>query len=235
MKRLSLVWSAMSDARAHLAMYLEGPMQSWGYASRYGRRTTLSYPTRSALVGILMAALGAPRNDTDTITRLNRLACEILSLHAEGRTPTRWTDYHTVGGGYDLQTQRQFMPRKANNAAPGTVLTSREYLSDARFGAVLSGDRKLLEECQAALVDPTWGVWLGRKTCIPTGLIGQGVHDTRELAVATIKEAAQQPVGRSVREVRRFDEGTDSLMDVPLDFSERRFSQRRVSVEGPEG
>ena len=47
----------MSD-RAYLALYFDAPLQSWGYASKFDRRTTLAHPTRSGVIGLLCAAAG---------------------------------------------------------------------------------------------------------------------------------------------------------------------------------
>ena len=45
--------------------------------------------------------------------------------------------------------------------------TYRHYLLDARFGVLIEGPAALLEEIAAALRNPKWGVWLGRKCCLP--------------------------------------------------------------------
>jgi len=36
---------------------LDAPLQSWGFASRFQRRTTGLHPTKSGVVGLLCAAL----------------------------------------------------------------------------------------------------------------------------------------------------------------------------------
>ena len=41
-----------------LLLWLEGPLQSWGADSRYGNRTTLPFPTRSGVLGLLCCAAG---------------------------------------------------------------------------------------------------------------------------------------------------------------------------------
>jgi CRISPR-associated Cas5-like protein len=38
-------------------MWLEGPLQSWGDHSKYGRRDTLTFPTKSAIYGMILAAM----------------------------------------------------------------------------------------------------------------------------------------------------------------------------------
>lgn len=210
-----------------LVLYFDGPMQSWGHQSRFNRRTTLSFPTRSGITGTLCAALGVDRSDREKLAKLANLKMEVYCLGRCGR----WTDYHTVGGGYDHKTQRHLMPRKANEATPATVLTDREYLSDARFGVLLEGDQGLLRHCEEALHNPVWGIWLGRKCCIPASLICRGIFGERAEAIADLTSVSGAKAVRHVKEVRQFDEGTDTLMDIPICFATREFIPRRVSDE----
>ena len=48
-----------------LAIRLEGPLQAWGSASQYNRRLTDLLPSRSAVTGMLCAALGLGRGSTE--------------------------------------------------------------------------------------------------------------------------------------------------------------------------
>lgn len=228
----------MSGEREVLALLFDGPMQAWGASSRYGRRTTLAHPTRSGVLGLLCAAMGVERGDTATLAALGGLALETLVI---GKHPemTRWTDFHTVGAAYDSDTQRGFIPTTAEDGKPrGTVVTQREYLSDATFGVLVTGDPGLLGRCARALKDPRWGVWLGRKCCVPADIVCQGMHPSRAAAVAHLEERAGGTVVRLVREVDRFEDGTDTLLDAPLDFSiqdpSQRNQPRRIWVGAPE-
>ena len=45
----------MSDT-AYLALLLDAPLQSWGFSSRFQRRTTGLHPTKSGVVGLISAA-----------------------------------------------------------------------------------------------------------------------------------------------------------------------------------
>jgi len=220
-----------SNAEA-LALWLEGPMQSWGHLSKCDRRTTLSHPTQSGVVGILGAALGVARSDRLEIANLAGLTQEILVF---GR-PARWTDYHTVGGGYDPKENPQAIVPK--DGKPGsTVQTWRDYLAEACFGVVLSGGAELLARCEAALRNPKWGVWLGRKCCIPSSPLSRGLHPEAKAAVECLEEEAGK---RKLKLLRRispaasFEDGTDTLHDVPLDFDLREFGVRRVKVTDAE-
>ena len=208
-----------------LALYLDAPLQSWGYQSRFDRRTSLSYPTRSGILGMLCAALGIGRSDTSSLTRLDEsLSITVYTLSR----PTMLTDYHTVGGGYDKKRQPQSVARTADGKVGDTVQTYREYLEGARFGVAVAGSDGILADLCTALADPKWGVWLGRKSCIPASPIAQGLFTSEEAALAHLEARAGCRATREVREVARFDDGSDTLPDRPEDFSTRRFKPRRI-------
>ena len=42
----------MSAETGYLALVLDGPLQSWGFASRFQRRTTGLHPTKSGVLGL---------------------------------------------------------------------------------------------------------------------------------------------------------------------------------------
>jgi len=217
------------DVAPHvLALYLDAPLQSWGYQSRFDRRTSLSYPTRSGIVGMLCAALGVDRRDRSGLERVDKG----VSIQAVAfGDASLLVDYHTVGGGFDSRVQSQSIAPKADGSKGDTVVSRREYLQEARFGVLVSAETPLLDEVSAALSDPRWGIWLGRKSCIPASPVPQGVFTTTEEALLHLEELAGGKATRQVTEVERFDEGTDTLLDRPVDFATREYKPRRVVHE----
>jgi CRISPR system Cascade subunit CasD len=225
----------MSDT-AFLALLLDGPLQAWGLASRFQRRNTKLHPTKSAVIGLLCAAMGLAKGSPEELATLPELAqlrmCSIAipreAQVARGPHPVlRLEDYHTV-----LDT------RRASGALnKDAVVTHRQYLLDARFGVVLSGNRPLLERAAAALQDPVWGVWFGRKSCIPADPVFRGVFKTRtEAERVLIGEAPIEQFTR-LEEVANFDAGTDSYNDQPVSFGNadssaegRDYAVRRVNL-----
>jgi len=220
----------MSDRAAVLALYLDGPLQSWGFQSRFEQRTTLGLPTRSGILGMLLAAMGVPKDEASGLERLSPLHMEVVRIGSSKRV----TDFHTVGGGMGPTDDRSRVPSTADGGAGRTVVTRREYLADARFGVLLEGDDALLTECKSALSDPKWGVWLGRKSCIPASPLVLGVFANRDEALAALAKASGRKVTQRMVEVTRFEEGTDTLTDVPEDFASRTYRARRVLVEETE-
>jgi CRISPR system Cascade subunit CasD len=235
----------MSTEVAYLALVLDGPLQSWGFASRFQRRTTGLHPTKSGLVGIMCAAMGLGKGSPEEREMLPHLAALGMTSVAIPRSPgnskapevavRRLEDYHTV-----LETR--LASGKPN---PDAVVTRRQYLLDARFGIILQGDRDLLERAATALQDPTWGVWLGRKCCIPAAPVLVGLHESQEAAwraiseVCKLKEEAPMEDFTTVVEVHQFADGTDSINDQPVSFGDgsssapdkRQFATRRIAVK----
>jgi CRISPR system Cascade subunit CasD len=178
----------MSDT---LALLIDAPLQSWGASSKFQRRETESWPTKSALVGVLAAALGIDKHAQDETDKLAPIAALCFSVFRWPKPApiTRLTDFHTIGGGYDKTNpaEKLHIPCKAGDGSPfGTVITRRTYLTDARFIALFQGDRATLERAAAALLDPVWGVWFGRKTCIPAEPLAPVVAASPQEALAAL-------------------------------------------------
>lgn len=247
----------MSSNKSFLALRLESPLQSWGFDSQYHRRNTGLLPTKSAVAGMCCAALGAPRGSEReheflTAFRTVRMTAIAIpkSVVKKELSVRRLQDYHTVGGGYDPNDlgERGHITVSAEDGKPRAkkgqslaVLTHRQYLTDAAFGILLEGDAVLLGKIASALADPKWGIWLGRKTCIPSAPILPGLRgnwgNPQGLLQKSQKDAQRLLIGEKPlesftrqEEVENFTEGRDSLPDTAVSFAtERRiFSPRRV-------
>lgn len=227
-----------------LALYLKAPLQSWGVGAKFGSRPTMSFPSRSGIVGLLAAAAGIDRTDDDWLKQVARLKIEVFAFAAAHDSDgMRMIDYHTVGGGNDDSAYKKtniWRYRMAVAKAEGgakTELTYREYLQDAAFGVVVSGsdaaEAELVDKLASAVQNPVWGVWLGRKSCVPTEPVFAGEFDDAETAVQALAERAEA-CGRGqtlvVREVSPGD-GEENLLDVPVSFSRREFASRSIETE----
>jgi CRISPR system Cascade subunit CasD len=217
----------MSSDKSFLALRLEGPLQSWGFDSQYNRRNTALMPTKSGITGMCCAALGLERGSEEEHELLvlfkgvRMTAIAIPRIGFKKELPVRrLQDYHTVQG-----------TRRASGAINNDcVLTRRQYLTDGAFGVILEGDTVLLGKVAKALVDPVWGIWLGRKTCIPSAPVFAGLKEDKTDALRLL--IGERPIESFTRqeEVEEFAEGRDSLPDTPVSFAiERRlFSPRRI-------
>lgn len=115
---------------ATLLLRLAAPLQSWGSDSKFETRKTDREPTKSGVVGLLAAALGLRRDDTEGLARLNGLRFAVRA-DQEG---SLLVDFHTA------------------KSRDTSYVTYRHYLQDAVFLAGLeSEDEALLRELEAAL------------------------------------------------------------------------------------
>lgn len=218
--------------KACLALLLDGPMQSWGSASRFTRRTTELFPTKSGIVGLLAAALGIDKfqpNEANAIARLAGLHCTVINLdkRRNGRRldMLRLEDFHTIGGGYAPEEDWQSLPRSADNKTlKNPVVSQRHYLLDARFGVLLEGDRLFIEQVAAALRNPKWGIWLGRKCCLPASPVLVAVAQTRDaglrclLTRASYAESCSLEQFDHVEDATQGDQTPEMLNDSPVAF-----------------
>jgi len=199
-----------------LLMRLRAPMMSWGDHSQFGHRDSRREPTKSAVIGLLCAALGRPRWESVADLAVLKMG---VRVNQEG---VLLKDYHTV----------QDNMRDKNKAH--TTLSDRFYMADADYLVGLEGDSALLGRLDLALQSPCWQLYLGRKSFIPSRPIRLGVVDL-PLGLA-LSEAAYERRGRKVlptrlRLVLEAWDGTDVRQDVPLDWLGRRFGRRLVKTD----
>lgn len=210
---------------AVLLLRLAGPLQSWGDSSRFVRRTTRREPTKSGVVGLIAAALGRSREES-----VEDLAALEMGVRID--QPGRQLR--------DFQTERSLDEKKV------MPLSHRFYLADACFLVALSGSRNLLDQADAALRNPRWPLYLGRRSC-PPSLTKE--HPSLSLGVkgeyATVREALEKEPwlaaewyrrrsgeGKRLEVVCDAHEGElgETQNDRPLSFSElgRRYAGRTV-------
>jgi CRISPR system Cascade subunit CasD len=231
----------MSAKSAYLALLLDAPMQSWGFESRFQRRTTGLHPTKSGVIGMICAAMGLAKGSVVEQATLPRLAEVNMTSLAIPRTRMNpWSgkiEELTVGRLEDFHTVKDTR-RASGSMNPDAVVTHRQYLVDARYGVILEGDRLLLEQVDSALQNPIWGLWLGRKSCIPAQPVARGVFHTLSEAYQALIGNSRPNAYTTVSEAASFTEGTDSLNDQPVCFGDgtssgpdkRQFAIRRIRV-----
>ncbi|MEU3862745.1 type I-E CRISPR-associated protein Cas5/CasD [Streptomyces sp. NPDC028722] len=209
-----------------LTLLLAGPLQAWGAAARFTRRTTESAPTKSGVIGLLAAAAGIERGNDDKLTPLAALRFGVR-IDQPG---TRIRDFHTAHHGVTGKS----MP-----------LSERFYLADAVFVAALEGDHHTLTALHAALRNPVYPPFLGRRSCPPSRPVELSLHEDAGLLHALHREPWQASPWyrrhhRGHEEVeltvlREADEHeqhmADTLRDQPLSFAaEHRRHALRTQV-----
>lgn len=208
-----------------LLLRLAGPLQSWGDSSRFTRRETRQWPTKSGVLGLLAAATG--RRRTDSIEDLITLRFGVR-MDQPGRLIR------------DFQTAR---PLGAAHAG----LSNRYYIADAVFVAGVEGDPALIGGLEEAVRAPAFPLFLGRRSCPPAGAVSLGVvHADVEDSLRRCEWQASPWFRRMAPSTVALELFVDALggdsevvhtvRDVPVSFnSERRqYGWRDVIQPSPE-
>ncbi|MYK31557.1 MAG: type I-E CRISPR-associated protein Cas5/CasD, partial [Boseongicola sp. SB0670_bin_30] len=125
--------------REHLVFLLSGPMASFGGYAGHERRGSGLVPMRSAVLGLVGAALGIVRGDTEGQAALRAYSVAVQLLQQS--VPLR--DYHTV---QTVPTARAKRPPTRGRALEragrdiNTMITIRDYRCDVLVGGALWGD-----------------------------------------------------------------------------------------------
>ena len=133
-----------------LVFEISAPMQSYTIKTSSNHQYTNDRPTKDAIVGLLSASLGYPRDDP----RINELKEQL-------KVKTR-----------DISDLNIFQPKKITdyqNAHYGKKNQQlwREYIQDSKFEISIIGEQSLLEKLAKSLTHPKFALYLGRRSCPP--------------------------------------------------------------------
>lgn len=177
-----------------MLLWFEAPLQSWGADSKFSRRDTLEFPTKSGVLGLVLCAMGASGEQKDLLARFSNLKQTVLSFQYDRDSLLH--DFQMIGSGYDSKNkwQKNFIPKKADGDVPtnsdGTKLTHRYYLQNAVFAVLLEVPADLTETIANALQNPVYPIYLGRRCCVPTDFVYQGEFASENEAEQAAKEYA---------------------------------------------
>lgn len=249
----------MSNNNPYLLLWLEAPLQAWGHDSKFGRRDTLNFPTKSGVLGLLCCALGAGGEQRELLAKLAPLNHTALSfVRTKARTKGEnqpdsqerekcerellLRDFHMVGSGYDNEDfwKTLLIPKTSEGkkaVGGGTKITYRYYLQDACFAVAVETPDDMAEILKQALQNPVWDLYLGRKNCVPTDFIFRDVFLTQAEAIDAAKKLAQE---KNLQEDFRVLDGEHKdeeqgevviLNDVPIQFGDhKQYRDRLVTV-----
>ncbi len=163
--------------RDFLLFQLYGPMASWGDIAVGEVRPTHSHPGKSAIIGMIAAALGIKRDEEDKHIQLNKSYGLAVRVDASG---TILRDYHTTQvppnvalKKHPASTRRDELEAldsylKESGKNIGTMLSMRDYYSDAINTILLWAQENAshsLNKLKASLTNPNYTLYLGRKSC----------------------------------------------------------------------
>jgi CRISPR system Cascade subunit CasD len=168
---------------AFLCFRLHGPLASWGDIAVGERRPSAPHPSRSAILGLVAAALRIRRDDADAQTVLDRELGFASRTDAPGEL---LIDFHTAQGPEEKLLRAEAAAAKKagrpwhrpatrrDELAFGrhelsTLLSIRQYRVDALWTLALwtrsDGARWSLAALHEALRRPGFVPYLGRKSC----------------------------------------------------------------------
>lgn len=180
-----------------LLFTLYAPLASWGEIAMGEQRGSWTFPSRSAVLGLVAAALGLTREDAEGHAALDKGYGFAVRLDAPGLP---LSDYHTT------QTMAQSLLKKQKPATrrdllaagdPETILSRRGYRADALATAALwdalpdgKPARWTLETLAAHLRAPVFTLYAGRKSN-PLGLpLKPKILEAKTLAAAFAQRPA---------------------------------------------
>jgi len=166
----------MIGVKDYLIFRLYGPMASWGDVAVGEYRPTFDRPSKSAVIGLLGAALGIYRDEEEKQKELAQAYNFAVQINVPG---VLLRDYHTsqVPPSGSGKNKKDFATRKDELEAEKkeTILSTRDYYCDALYTVCIWGKTERvpysLEILVQKLIEPEFVLYLGRKSCpiaIPT-------------------------------------------------------------------
>lgn len=190
--------------RDYLVFQLYGPFASWGDIAVGETRPSALTPSRSAILGLLAAALGLKRPDTaesdaerEEWERAHVALAQGYGLAVKVDYPGQpLSDYHTaeVPKGKGFATRRDEVAevlrlKRSGTSFKGTILSRREYRQDAFAACAIwarDGAPYALTVLRDALDSPVFPLYLGRKSCPPALPL-----DPQVIGAATVEAALE--------------------------------------------
>ncbi|MDE8743063.1 type I-E CRISPR-associated protein Cas5/CasD [Pectobacterium polaris] len=193
----------------YLVFQIYAPLVSWGEVAVGEVRHTSTVPSRSALLGLLAAALGIRRDDRAALTVFNQYYHVAVRPLSDRET---WlNDYHTVQMPKENRKVPRYTRRDELRPEAGqsleTMLTSREYRCDAYYHIAISATPDApysLSALRDALLSPVFTLYFGRKSCPPAlplapHLFAGTLAEVWQLAKQTpaLNDLALETIGRA--------------------------------------
>lgn len=236
----------------YLVFHLYGPMAAWGDIAVGEYRPSFAHPSKSAIIGLLAAALGIRRDEEG---RQNALAAACSFSVRVDSMGALLRDYHTiqVPSSGTARNPKVFHTRRSELTGTdlNTILSSRDYRCDALYTvAVTLNDNSAfsVKELADALRKPVFTLYLGRKSCPLAFPLSPQI-----VSVASVKEAFHKaPVSDELKSLIQekaslvYWEGEQggyereqviTRRDAPLNRKRWQFSERKenfATVRGEE-
>lgn len=224
----------------YLLFRLYGPMAAWGDTAVGEFRPSQAHPSRTAVLGLLAAALGIRRDQEEALLELDRSVHLAMRLDMPGEL---LRDYHTTQTA-PAGKKLHYYTRADETASPKlhTILSQRDYRTDSGASIALqslAADPVQLRNWQQALKTPALPLYLGRKSCPLALPLGPQIVEAQNFKAAFDQypgcEAWLSDNGwhqaASAETIRYFWEGEDDSLKSGMSMSyprrDRLLSRRR--------
>ncbi len=172
----------------YLIFTLYGPLAAWGDIAVGEYRPSFTHPSKSAIVGLLAAALGIRRDEEkrqQTLASAFTFAVRVDSMGVLLR------DYHTTQVPPDRKGLVYYTRRgELASGSLNTILSSRDYRCDAVYTVAITVAEDSpfsIQQLADKLRNPVFTLYLGRKSC-PLAI---PLHP-QIVAAATLREAFEE-------------------------------------------
>ncbi|HXK57076.1 MAG: type I-E CRISPR-associated protein Cas5/CasD [Gammaproteobacteria bacterium] len=150
----------------YLLFQLYGAMASWGDTAVGEFRPSHSHPTRSAVLGLVAAALGIRQHEEEQLQALENSCRVAVRLDWPGEA---MRDYHTTQVPPQQRKVRHYTRRDELKADKlHTILSQRDYRTDSAATIALTSKNEpsfKLQQIADKLQRPELPLYLGRKSC----------------------------------------------------------------------
>lgn len=156
----------------YLKLTLSGVTQYFSDTDSIALKTTYNtslYPTKRAIVGMIASALGYVRKDPRSTELYDNLDVKYSVIEE----PIVLNEFQTIR---PLKSQQNYMnkyyTRNKFQTMDGSYKTDGiikhvQLLQDAEYKVYIGGSDKLLEEIYNALQNPTYALFIGKRSCVP--------------------------------------------------------------------
>lgn len=230
--------------RDFLLFRLYAPLAAWGDIAVGEHRPSFAHPSKSAVIGLIAAALGLRRDQEEAQRTLAESYSFSVKIDTMGGL---LRDYHTI----QVPPARKGLihPTRRSELAfctLNTILSSRDYRTDAFYTVAVWGARDPLpyglDQLVEALKKPVFTLYLGRKSCPPSLPLQPRVlcsetlrdafedahFDDTEFLREILPQAGYSPVYWESETPNGFDEQHIIVRrDQPISVRRRQFSDRR--------
>ncbi len=208
-----------------LLFQVYAPFVSWGDIAVGGERQSSRYPSKSAIIGLVAAALGIKREEEDRLNSLSDSLGVAVQLHSDGSV---LKDFHTVQVP-KKENKIVYHTRKAELSADpqkiGTILSRREYRCDSLSVIAIYFKKEkefTINKIANALQKPYFHLYFGRKSCVPSLPLAPVVVDKSNLREAFDSYQVKFPLSIT-------DNAPEWLQNIFMDYYKKTFFGSNVS------